>query len=53
MEFCLHVTLVDDATAAFSEVGMEAARTDGPVYAPAILGTDSVIDLLAEATVPV
>ena len=53
MEFGFHVTLVDDSTAAFSEVGMEAARTSGPMYAHAILSTDSAIDLRAEATVSV
>ncbi|WP_405524302.1 hypothetical protein [Streptomyces canus] len=47
------MTLVDDATAAFSEVGMEAARPNGPMYTHAILSTGSVIDLLAGATVSV
>src|SRR5947208_93292 len=50
MELGFHVTLVEDATAAFSEAGMEAARTNGPMYAHAILTTDGVIDLLAKAS---
>ncbi|MDT0487202.1 hypothetical protein [Streptomyces doebereineriae] len=53
MEFCFHVTLVDDATATFSEVGMEAAGPNGPMYTHAILSTGSVIDLLAQAIVSV
>jgi len=53
MELGFHVTLVEDATAAFSEAGMEAARTNGPMYAHAILTTDGVIDLLAKASVSV
>ena len=47
MELGLHVTLVSDATAAFSEEGMLAARINGPMYAHAILGTSEVVDLLA------
>lgn len=52
MELGYHVTLVEDATAAFSEAGMEAARTNGPMYAHAILDTDGVVELLQKPDVP-
>jgi nicotinamidase-related amidase len=45
MELGYHVTLVPDATAAFSPEGMVAAATNAPMFAHAILKTD---DLLAQ-----
>jgi nicotinamidase-related amidase len=44
MELGYHVTIVPDATAAFSAEGMTAAAINAPMYAHAILKTD---DLLA------
>jgi nicotinamidase-related amidase len=46
MEFGYHVTLVKDATAAFSHEAMHAAHAiNGPTYAHAIITTK---DLLAQ-----
>ena len=45
MELGYHVTIVPDATAAFSHEGMAAAATNAPMYAHAILKTE---DLLAQ-----
>jgi nicotinamidase-related amidase len=46
MELGFHVTLIQDATAAFSEAGMEAARVNGPMYAHAILRTQEFLATL-------
>jgi nicotinamidase-related amidase len=46
MELGYHVTLVTDATAAFSHEGMLAAATNGPMFAHAILTTDALLDQL-------
>jgi nicotinamidase-related amidase len=43
MEFGYHVTLVPDATAAFSPEGMVAAATNAPMFAHAILKTDELL----------
>ena len=44
MELGYHVTLVKDATAAFSQEGMHAAHAiNGPTYAHAILTTDELL----------
>lgn len=43
MELGYHVTIVPDATAAFSPAGMVAAATNAPMYAHAILKTDELI----------
>ena len=49
-ELGYHVTLVPDATAAFSRGAMRAAhRINGPTFAHAILTTDAVIAALARA----
>lgn len=53
MELGFHVTLVKDATAAFNEAGMESARTNAPMFAHAILGTDEVLALLPKAVAKV
>ncbi len=45
MELGYHVTLVPDATAAFSAAGMVAAEVNAPMFAHAILKTN---DLLAQ-----
>lgn len=51
MELGYHVTLVKDATAAFSADGMYAAhKVNGPMYAHAILTTDEVLPLLSAKT---
>jgi nicotinamidase-related amidase len=48
MELGYHVTLVRDATAAFSHEHMDAAHElDGPTYAHAILTTAEVVEALA------
>jgi nicotinamidase-related amidase len=47
MELGYHVTLIKDATAAFNPEGMEAFRTNGPMYAHAILSTDELLAALA------
>jgi nicotinamidase-related amidase len=43
MELGYHVTLVKDATAAFSAEGMKAAETNAPMFAHAILTTNELI----------
>ena len=49
-EFGYHVTLVRDATAAFSSEAMHAAHEiNGPTFAHAILTTDAVIAALVKA----
>ena len=50
MELGHHVTLVNDATAAFSVEGMKAAETNAPVFAHAILTTKELIAQLPEWT---
>jgi nicotinamidase-related amidase len=47
MELGYHVTLVKDATAAFSPEGMIAAATNAPMFAHAILTTDDLLTQLA------
>ena len=43
-ELGYHVTLVKDATAAFSQEGMHAAHAvNGPTYAHAILTTEELL----------
>ncbi|CAB3805759.1 cysteine hydrolase [Paraburkholderia fynbosensis] len=49
MELGYHVTLVKDATAAFSHEGMVAAETNGPMYAHAILTTEELLSRLPPA----
>lgn len=49
MELGYHVTLVKDATAAFSEEGMQAAATNAPMFAHAILSTRELIGQLDAA----
>ncbi len=50
MELGYHVTLVRDATAAFSHEMMHAAHElNGPTYAHSILTTDEVIAALPKA----
>jgi nicotinamidase-related amidase len=46
MELGYHVTLVKDATAAFSAEGMKAAETNVPMLAQAILTTKELLDQL-------
>ncbi|HDZ0780439.1 TPA: isochorismatase family protein, partial [Klebsiella pneumoniae] len=47
MEMGYHVTLVKDATAAFSHEAMHAAHEiNGPTYAHAILTTDDLLQSL-------
>jgi nicotinamidase-related amidase len=46
MELGYHVTLVKDATAAFSADGMKAAETNAPMFAHAILTTKELLDQL-------
>ena len=47
MELGYHVTLVKDATAAFSAAGMAAAHeVNGPTYAHALLTTDELLQRL-------
>ena len=49
-ELGYHVTLVRDATAAFSPAAMQAAHDlNGPTFAHAILTTDAVIAALVNA----
>jgi nicotinamidase-related amidase len=43
MELGYHVTVVPDATAAFDQDGMTAARINAPTYAHAILSTDELV----------
>ena len=48
MELGSHVTLVKDATAAFSQEGMHAAHAiNGPTYAHAILTTEELLAQLS------
>jgi nicotinamidase-related amidase len=49
MELGYHVTLVPDATAAFSPEGMAAAATNAPMFAHAILKTDELMAALTES----
>ena len=49
MELGYHVTLVPDATAAFSAEGMKAAATNAPMYAHAILSTADLLEQLPPA----
>ncbi|MET7356275.1 hypothetical protein [Streptomyces mirabilis] len=44
MELGLHVTIVTDRTAAFTDEGVLAARINDPMYVHAMLRTDEVID---------
>jgi nicotinamidase-related amidase len=46
MELGYHVTLVKDATAAFSAAGMKAAETNAPMFAHAVLSTEELLKLL-------
>jgi nicotinamidase-related amidase len=46
MELGYHVTLVKDATAAFSHEGMKAAETNGPMFAHAILTAEELMSKL-------
>jgi nicotinamidase-related amidase len=47
MELGYHVTLIKDATAAFSHDAMHAAHAiDGPTYAHAILTTEELLSSL-------
>jgi len=46
MELGYHVTLVKDATAAFSPEGMAAAATNAPMFAHAILTTKELLEQL-------
>jgi nicotinamidase-related amidase len=48
MEMGYHVTLVKDATAAFSKAGMEAAATNAPMFAHAIFTTNELVGELSE-----
>ena len=43
MELGYHVTLVKDATAAFSREAMHAAQVNGPTFAHAILTTAELL----------
>jgi nicotinamidase-related amidase len=48
MELGYHVTLVKDATAAFSPAGLHAAHeVNGPSFAHAIVGTDELLERLS------
>lgn len=44
MELGYHVTLVTDGTAAFSPEGMQAAATNAPMFAHAILSTTELLN---------
>ena len=49
-ELGYHVTLVRDATAAFSPEAMHAAhQINGPTFAHAILSTDALLAVLVKA----
>jgi nicotinamidase-related amidase len=50
MELGFHVTLVPDATAAFSPEGMVAAAVNAPMFAHAILSTEEFLAQLPLAT---
>jgi nicotinamidase-related amidase len=52
MELGYHVTLVKDATAAFSAAGMKAAETNAPMFAHAILTTEELLKLLPGSPTP-
>jgi nicotinamidase-related amidase len=43
MELTYHVTLVNDATAAFSHEGMRAAAANAPMFAHAIVSTAELL----------
>jgi nicotinamidase-related amidase len=49
MELGYNITLVSDATGAFDEDGMIAARINGPMYAHHILTTDELVTTLGTA----
>jgi nicotinamidase-related amidase len=49
MELGYHVTLVKDATAAFSHEGMLAAAANAPMFAHAILSTSELLEQLPAA----
>ena len=49
MELGYHVTLVKDATAAFSPEGMQAAAVNAPMFAHAILSTTELLERLPTA----
>jgi nicotinamidase-related amidase len=49
MELGYHVTLVPDATAAFSKAGMEAAAQNAPMFAHAIVSTGELLAQLPPA----
>jgi len=49
MELGYHVTLVTDATAAFSAEGMQAAATNAPMFAHAIYSTAELLEQLPVA----
>jgi nicotinamidase-related amidase len=49
MELGYHVTLVTDATAAFSAEGMHAAATNAPMFAHAIYSTAELMEHLPKA----
>lgn len=49
MELGYHVTLVPDATAAFSAEGMRAAAVNAPMFAHAITPTDALLQQLPPA----
>ena len=54
MELGYHVTLVTDATAAFSQEMMHAAhKLNGPTYAHSILSTAELITALSQQTATV
>jgi nicotinamidase-related amidase len=53
MELGYHVTLVKDATAAFSHEGMHAAHeVNGPSYAHAIVTSEQLLALLLQTSTP-
>jgi nicotinamidase-related amidase len=52
MELSYHVTLVKDATAAFSAAAMQAAETNAPMFAHAILTTEELLKRLSGGPTP-
>jgi nicotinamidase-related amidase len=52
MELSYHVTLVKDATAAFSAAAMQAAETNAPMFAHAILTTEELLKRLPGGPTP-
>ena len=50
MELGYHVTMVKDATAAFTKEGAQAAEVNAPTYAHAVLTTAQVLEALSPAT---